>query len=1079
MAKNGEKGPHREFEVIEDELNHIFPDTFIQAGPHAEDLSSVHRKVHEHSRRFKPLSALCLSGGGIRSATFCLGVLQALGRECQLDKFHYLSTVSGGGYIGSWLSRWRRGKGAQEVFEGLAGRGAGDKLGSEPLPVRNLRSFSNFIAPRWSADTWTLVVLYLRNLFLNWLILVPLLFAVLLLPRLNLLILNLPEMNPYASWGAAIFLALTVVFVGKCLPMAGNDRFKNAIFHKSCPWVLCLAAYLLVLDWAFSSGTGKLPYGQYCAGALEEIAGWLFGEGVPRLGYHLISAVWTATTAVSLVMLWILYKFFKGWRSGLSKRTVAILATWLGMIALLVVNSHIIWPALNPFRDLRLLATLAVPAALISYSLVATIWVGIAALASSEADREWWAASCGTAMAIAFGWFCLHAMVFYLPVVLLRLGARFTLFLAGLGGVAGILTAVGGYFSRRSPPGKAGGTSNIIKEFLGKWGLNLCALLFIILNLGVGGSLLTAHLCSRLFPQAIVENLDMNTFVDNSGGGFALTAQQVDRLVSRVTQELKKIEGEPNRRLAAAEAALEKEANELLQKAARNELRGLDTESGRKAISVHARLEDKAQRYEAGLIQPQSIYLWPAWLGLLIAALGLSRLFGVNRFSLHSVYGNRLVRAYLGAFRSNEKRRKESDPLTGFDEKDNVCMWRLLFRNAKKQNGDQFRSNCLFHVVNATLNLVGGDRLEWQERKGSSFTISPLHAGSWSLKDDDNQEKGGRYQPVQHYGGKSPISLGRAMAISGAAVSPNMGYHSSRLVACVMTFFNLRLGWWLPNPAQAGRKAWQRNEPKIGIFPLVREALGKTTSNSPFVHLSDGGHFDNLGLYEMVRRRCRRILAVDASADPGYSYDDLSNTIRKIRADMGVSIEFLEDWGLPPRGEAPTKSFAIGRIRYSDVDLQTKGRDSDKKPISEEDGDERNGILIYLKPVVNSDAPTDVKQYSALHREGQDCFPHQSTADQFFDESQFESYRMLGMHLGMQAMKHIGRWEGFGWEQIHEMTREKPTATVLGKEENHSIIGDLRPDSAPMPPEAVRSLNRKKRILSKISTYAIHAPSVS
>src|SRR6185436_15471245 len=102
----------------------------------------------------------------------------------------------------------------------------------------------------------------------------------------------------------------------------------------------------------------------------------------------------------------------------------------------------------------------------------------------------------------------------------------------------------------------------------------------------------------------------------------------------------------------------------------------------------------------------------------------------------------------------------------------------------------------------------------------------------------------------------------------------------------------VRLGWWLPNPAAAGAGVWQAKEPKAGPLMLVKEGLGMTTDREPFVNLSDGGHFDNLGLYEMVRRRCKMILLVDASADPEFRYEDLASTIRKIRTDMNVDIKF-------------------------------------------------------------------------------------------------------------------------------------------------------------------------------------------
>ena len=112
------------------------------------------------------------------------------------------------------------------------------------------------------------------------------------------------------------------------------------------------------------------------------------------------------------------------------------------------------------------------------------------------------------------------------------------------------------------------------------------------------------------------------------------------------------------------------------------------------------------------------------------------------------------------------------------------------------------------------------------------------------------------------------------MTISGAAASPNMGYHSSPAVSFVMTFFNVRLGWWLPNPKFSDDKLLQKREPESALKPLFFEATGQTTEERDWIYLSDGGHFDNLGLYEMIRRRCRKIVVVDASADEEQEYDE-------------------------------------------------------------------------------------------------------------------------------------------------------------------------------------------------------------
>src|ERR1019366_6022241 len=110
------------------------------------------------------------------------------------------------------------------------------------------------------------------------------------------------------------------------------------------------------------------------------------------------------------------------------------------------------------------------------------------------------------------------------------------------------------------------------------------------------------------------------------------------------------------------------------------------------------------------------------------------------------------------------------------------------------------------------------------------------------------------------------IMLGTTVAISGAAANPNQGYHTSAAVAFLMTVFNVRLGWCLGNPAGSTPSS---NGPTFGLVYTLAELFGTTNSESTFVNLSDGGHFDNLGLYELVRRRCRYIIVCDAEQDEG------------------------------------------------------------------------------------------------------------------------------------------------------------------------------------------------------------------
>jgi len=295
-----------------------------------------------------------------------------------------------------------------------------------------------------------------------------------------------------------------------------------------------------------------------------------------------------------------------------------------------------------------------------------------------------------------------------------------------------------------------------------------------------------------------------------------------------------------------------------------------------------------------------------------------------------------------------------------------------------------------FHVINLTLNLVAGEKLAWQERKAAPFTVSALHCGTGSAGPETRPC--GAYRSSDQYGAK--ISLGTAMAISGAAVSPNMGYHSSPAVTFLMSMLNVRLGWWLGNPAMDRGRPYLNDGPTLALLPLLAETFGWTTANRKYVYLSDGGHFENLGLYEMVRRRCRLILVVDAGCDRMFFFEDLGNAVRKIAIDLDVSIRFFKIEKLNGRSEDGSIQSGHPYHVIGEIDYRSS------------DGARENGILLYIKPAYHgTEENPGVRGYAISHRD----FPHQNTVDQWFTESQFESYRALGFEIMNRVLEEARR----------------------------------------------------------------------
>ena len=371
---------------------------------------------------------------------------------------------------------------------------------------------------------------------------------------------------------------------------------------------------------------------------------------------------------------------------------------------------------------------------------------------------------------------------------------------------------------------------------------------------------------------------------------------------------------------------------------------------------------------------------------------------------MHSFYRNRLVRAYLGASVPPSKRRRWVQPFTGFHRGDDVPLDGYFSPHGEERSVHDPRIDVAqpgpFHIVNTALNLVAGEQLAWQERKAASFVLTPLYCGFEPAGDEIEDETARSIAPFGYRrttsfaGTPKALSLGSAFAISGAAASPNMGFQSSPALSFLLTVFNVRLGWWLGNPRR--RKAWKRSGPRVALLHLFQEVLGQTRGRTKYVYLSDGAHFENLGVYELVRRRCRFIVVTDAGADPDLAFDDIGNAIRKCRADLGVDIDLDLDALREGEDGTSTRHCAVGTIRYL--------RENEE------------GRILYIKASVTGDESADILNYRGKH----EAFPHQTTGDQFFDESQFESYRQLGHHVAMSVL-----------EQAVERSTDRPGAALV------------------------------------------------
>jgi hypothetical protein len=251
------------------------------------------------------------------------------------------------------------------------------------------------------------------------------------------------------------------------------------------------------------------------------------------------------------------------------------------------------------------------------------------------------------------------------------------------------------------------------------------------------------------------------------------------------------------------------------------------------------------------------------------------------------------------------------------------------------------------------------------------------------------------------------LTLGTAVAASGAAVSPSMGAKKpTSALAMLLTLLNVRLGYWAPTP---NKKGWNSSQPRLWPFYLVKEFLSQTNDLSDYCYLTDGGHFDNTGLYSLIERGCRFVVLVDCGADPRPPrFEDLGEAIRRCRIDFDTEIDLKLDVFRGGQSPTPTSCFSVGKIRFSEKHLRTLALAGNGKGYGpQRDEFKREGIIFYVKPSVIPKATADVRGYGFENK----FFPQQPTTNQWFGEAQFESYRRLGVTCAKDVFRDVNSKE--------------------------------------------------------------------
>jgi rhodanese-related sulfurtransferase len=365
--------------------------------------------------------------------------------------------------------------------------------------------------------------------------------------------------------------------------------------------------------------------------------------------------------------------------------------------------------------------------------------------------------------------------------------------------------------------------------------------------------------------------------------------------------------------------------------------------------------------------------------------------------------------------------------------------------------------------------LVGGMNTEAFE---NAFTESWLEAPDWlqSLRGGDDEEDSSDEPEGNATGRSRDLTLPTAVAVSGAAISPSMGKMTPRPLTFLLALANIRLGVWVPNPRWAAhldelktgdgesaqgddahheepssegdaqeaeqheqadgqpdpkaekkarkvvRRKDLRRKSNLASFGrprsiwLARELLGRNRVDAKYLYVTDGGHYENLGLVELLRRGCTRVFCFDASDG---THGALGDAIALARSEMGVEIEIdptpLTPEGMPSRAK---RSTVTGTISYPPKPGESEGR---------------TGVLVYARNVMPPRAPWDVQS----HQYRYPAFPHDSTADQLYTDQKFEAYRALGAAAGLTAIDRMRELSPF-------CRRGAPVAST-----NHALAPEL------------------------------------
>jgi predicted acylesterase/phospholipase RssA len=875
---------------------------------------SGEEKTGEQDRRVIEAVGLSLSGGGIRSAAFCLGVLQGLDsvlrnpatgekRKAEpslLERVDYLSTVSGGGYVGCSLTAAMSNANGEFPFKSELDQDETDS-------IKHIRDYSNYLFPKGFFDFLDSIAIYLRGLIANFVIMLPIIlglavFTILCSPTEKDL-----DKTRFHSW------------LVNLIPIEGVGGFLRCESF-GFTWLLFFIAAILFLAWGIASIVDRV-------------------SDFP---------IWKRISAV-LDLLRARWKAFRTWQSGILETHVP----WLQRDSFLprLLKRVLI---VNPSRPTRTKETGS------PWARVGGIVLFVLALFAFCEAQPW-------ILGKLFSNFNSHKVDINTPALAPLASASQGGWIKVLGAILTSIGVIVSFFSDKLEKltknfAPAASWSGWIARYGGKALVYVASAAIPLVLWGLYLTICLWGIASNKFEAAVL----------NGGPGYA-APEWLQRLAATAFPDL------------AKEAA---------------PLPGwLEWLVGLPGVAQCA----AALSWLATLVKNHGAPIAGVYVIFGVILLLLSIIPTLNANSLHRLYRDRLSTAFIFFY----ARARPAPPAWFATIVSKVLAGAPVAQPEYKLHLlDEMKLSELsarlapYHIINAALNIQGSTFANQRARNADFFTFSRNYVGS---------EATDYVATPQIETIATDLNLATAMAVSGAAASPNMGSGTIRSLTPTLTLLNIRLAYWMRNPRSAVGYSANRVVAWIAEaanWYFIKEMFGRLHERMHNVYLTDGGHIENLGIYELLKRRCRLIIAVDAEADPQMNFPSFIALQRHARIDLGVRIDM-------PWQPIRNASFAVDKLMANNTPpvatATNVGPHSALGIIQYPNGE--IGYLLYVKSSLSGDE----NDYIIDYKRRNPTFPHETTGDQLFTEEQFEAYRALGFHASHRALN--------GKDKISVLTR--------------------------------------------------------